>query len=127
LHHSVDERQALESVYRALRPGGICVTREPGVGHADAQASIQAIETYGVTERDMPPTRIAANAFEIGFRQVNVYPFPNRLFRAQSGNRLSRIKPAQSPLKTWWDRVRGGFTAGRRTARRTGRPTPHCP
>jgi SAM-dependent methyltransferase len=117
LHHSVDERLALESVFRALRPGGICVTREPGVGHAAAQASIHATETYGVTERDMPPTRIAAHAFEIGFRQVNVYPFPNLLFRVQRGNRFSRIKRAQSPLKTWWDRVRGSFKAARGTAR----------
>ena len=28
LHHSVDERQALESVYRALRPGGVSVPAE---------------------------------------------------------------------------------------------------
>ena len=60
---------------------------------------------------------IAAHAFAIGFRQVNVYPFPNRLFRAQRGNRFSQLKRPQSPLKTWWDRVRGSFTAGRRTAR----------
>ena len=34
LHHAVDERAALQSVYRALRPDGILVTHEPGVGHS---------------------------------------------------------------------------------------------
>jgi SAM-dependent methyltransferase len=44
LHHAEDERLALKMVYRALRPGGICVTHEPGgsaiqchgKGHASA-------------------------------------------------------------------------------------------
>lgn len=113
LHHAVDDRLALESVYRALRPGGICVTREPGVGHAEAPGSIHAVETYGVTERDMPPTRIAAHAFAIGFRQVNVYPFPNRLFRIQRGNRFSWMSGPQQPLKRWWRRLRGCVVAAR--------------
>lgn len=117
LHHAVDDRLALESVYRALRPGGVCVTREPGIGHADAPGSIHAIETYGVTERDMPPTRIAAQAFAIGFRQVNVYPFPNRLFRTQRANRFSRVSASRNRLKQWWRTLRGGFVAAGAAAR----------
>lgn len=117
LHHSVDERQALESVYRALRPGGICVTREPGVGHANAKASQDAIATYGVTERDMPPTLIATHAFEIGFRQVNVYPFPNTMFRTQCRIRHARMHGPRSPLTHWWKKVCGSFKAARYAAR----------
>ena len=117
LHHSVDERQALESVYRALRPGGVCVTREPGVGHAAAKASLDAIEIYGVTERDMPPTLIAKHAFEIGFRQVNVYPFPNTSFRMQCGIRHSRMYGPRTPLKHWWKKVCGSLKAARYAAR----------
>lgn len=33
LHHAVDEYAALQSAFRALKPGGMCVTSEPGVGH----------------------------------------------------------------------------------------------
>ena len=117
LHHSVDERQALESVYRALRPGGVCVTREPGVGHADAAASLTAIETYGVTERDMPPTLIARHAFEIGFRQVNVYPFPNTSFRIQGRIRHARMTAPRTPWTHWWKRLAGSVKAARYAAR----------
>src|SRR5262249_36068785 len=34
LHHAVDERAALRAVYAALKPGGRCITSEPGRGHA---------------------------------------------------------------------------------------------
>ena len=117
LHHSVDERLALESVYRALRPGGVCVTREPGVGHADAEASLNAVETYGVTERDMPPTLIARHAFEIGFRQVNVYPFPNTSFRMQRSIRHCRMSGPRTPLQHWWKTLCGSLKAARYAAR----------
>jgi SAM-dependent methyltransferase len=36
LHHAVDERAALAFAWHALKPGGICVTSEPGVGHANS-------------------------------------------------------------------------------------------
>lgn len=100
-----------------LRPGGVCVTREPGVGHGDAQASLDAVEIYGVTERDMPPTLIAKQAFEIGFRQVNVYPFPNTSFRMQCGIRHSRMHGPRTPLKHWWKKVCGSIKAARYAAR----------
>ena len=34
LHHSVDEEAALRMVCRVLRPNGVCITSEPGDGHA---------------------------------------------------------------------------------------------
>lgn len=116
LHHSIDERLALESAYRALRPGGVCVTREPGVGHAQAPHSVHAVECFGVTERDMPPARIADAAFQIGFRQVNVFPFPDDLFRGQTQVRSSRTSLPWGGLRSWWQRVRGAYSAGRRAA-----------
>lgn len=116
LHHSIDERLALDSAYRALRPGGVCVTREPGVGHAQAPHSVQAVECYGVTERDMPPSRIAAAAFQIGFRQVNVFPFPDDLFRSQTRVRASPTTRPWGGLHSWWQRLRGAYSAARRAA-----------
>lgn len=67
LHHSDDEQAALANAYRALRPGGVCVTLEPGRGHARNPDSVRAREVFGTTERDMPPSRIIAAARAVGF------------------------------------------------------------
>jgi SAM-dependent methyltransferase len=74
LHHAVDEVSALRAVYQALRPGGICITSEPGAGHANSPESIQAMAQFGVTERDMPPWLIHRAARQVGFRQAFTYP-----------------------------------------------------
>jgi SAM-dependent methyltransferase len=73
LHHAEDEQSALRAVYRALKPGGICVTVEPGRGHASAMESRNAVAHFGVTERDMPPALILAGAKEAGFGGFRVY------------------------------------------------------
>jgi SAM-dependent methyltransferase len=79
LHHAVREDAALASAYRALKPGGICITSEPGLGHA--RRSREVIEKYGVTERDMHPSRIIAAARKSGFTCVGIYPHANYLYR----------------------------------------------
>jgi SAM-dependent methyltransferase len=94
LHHAVDEVAALRMVFEALKPGGICVTSEPGLGHAVSAASIRAIREFGVTERDMPPKKIIAAARQIGFRKHLVYPHAFDLGRyayQPTGRILNRI------------------------------------
>jgi SAM-dependent methyltransferase len=76
LHHAVDERAALQSVYRALRPGGVLITHEPGAGHAASADSIRAMEVYGVTEKDMPPAHIQNLCMQIGFTGFEFLPDP---------------------------------------------------
>jgi SAM-dependent methyltransferase len=71
LHHAEDERSALAMAHAALKPGGICLTVEPGEGHGIA--STAAAETYGVTEKDMPPHHIIALGLSVGLRQFQVY------------------------------------------------------
>ncbi len=73
LHHAEDEKSALRAVFRALKPGGICVTVEPGKGHATSIDSLNAMARFGVTERDMPPSLIIAGAKEAGFRAFRVF------------------------------------------------------
>jgi SAM-dependent methyltransferase len=73
LHHSEDTHLALTSAYRALKPGGVCVTAEPGTGHAAAAGSAEARERWGVTEKDMPPKTIIELARRVGFRGHDVY------------------------------------------------------
>lgn len=79
LHHAVDEGLALQCVARALRPGGVCITSEPGVGHARSEDSQFAIHALNVTERDMPATRIIAAARAAGFTTFQVFPHISRL------------------------------------------------
>ena len=71
LHHAENERAALAATYEALRPGGVCITVEPGEGHGVASAGIAA--ELGVTEKDMPPHHIIAVGREVGFRRFRVY------------------------------------------------------
>ena len=74
LHHAMDEGVALQAVYRALKPGGICVTREPGAGHSTAPDSIEAMKRFGITEKDMPPQRIITVGREAGFQRFQIFP-----------------------------------------------------
>jgi SAM-dependent methyltransferase len=79
LHHADDERAALASAYRALKPGGVVITHEPGEGHSVAPGSIEAMRLYGVNERDMPPHLIIGHGRELGFKSSSVYPLPDEL------------------------------------------------
>ncbi len=80
LHHADDEGAALESVYRALKPGGMLITHEPGKGHAAEPHSIEAMERFGVNEKDMPPELIINHARRIGFSSWRIFPMPHDIF-----------------------------------------------
>jgi len=97
LHHAEDERAALAAVYRALKPGGVCVTVEPGMGHSNSAPTLEAIATYGVTEKDMPPSHVIALGRDIGYTSFRVYerdmePAPKLV------TDLDRPVPASPPL-----------------------------
>lgn len=78
LHHAVDEVSALASAYRALKPGGIVITSEPGRGHERRSAAVMA--EFGVTERDMHPAKIIRGAKQVGFRKFSVHPHASYLY-----------------------------------------------
>lgn len=80
LHHAVDEVEALRSAWRALKPGGICITSEPGRGHERRSAA--TVEQFGVTERDMHPAKIIRGAKKAGFRRFGVHPHAQYLYIA---------------------------------------------
>ena len=79
LHHAVDEECALRNIYRGLRKGGICVVSEPGRGHGSSKVALEAVKKYNVTEKSMPPTKVAQLARKIGFGKVSFYPHCNIL------------------------------------------------
>lgn len=93
LHHAMDEEKALNSAYRALKPGGICITSEPGLGHA--RRSKRVMEEFGVTERDMHPGKIIRAARKSGFKCIGVHPHASylyiSLFRERNGGLLTKL------------------------------------
>lgn len=111
LHHAEDELLAIGSAYRALKPGGVLITHEPGDGHATTAESIEAMRIYGVTERDMPPRLIMQRGAEVGFTDFRVMPLPHFLHhifyerRSYPKRLLSkrRFKMAKRVLKMLFD------------------------
>lgn len=90
LHHSINEEDAIRKVYKALKPGGICVTSEPGIGHAHRPKSIDAVRKYNTTERDMPPGRIIKAGRKAGFRVQGVYPHTMHIEKTIYSGRTDR-------------------------------------
>jgi len=76
LHHARDERLAIRRAFEALRPGGTCLTSEPGEGHQDTELAHEVTSKLQVTEKDMPPERIIALGKEAGFRSFRFFPIP---------------------------------------------------
>ncbi len=74
LHHAVDEEAALRMVYKALKPGGICVAVEPGKGHDKNETSREAVKKYNVTEKEMHPGKVSKISREIGFSSQRILP-----------------------------------------------------
>lgn len=109
LHHTDDVRKTLEAARAVMKPGGICIVCEPGKGHSTAPDAIAAVEKYGVTEQDMPPTLVRKLAKEAGWSKVEVYAHPSLLHRAAykvlpKSRRLGAIMrlPGVRPLAVWY-------------------------
>jgi 2-polyprenyl-3-methyl-5-hydroxy-6-metoxy-1,4-benzoquinol methylase len=79
LHHSNNEQKAVFMAYNALKPGGICITSEPGLWHNKTQKSIKVVKMYDVNERDMSPKKIIRAGRKAGFRTFRIYPQLNHL------------------------------------------------
>jgi len=74
LHHSINEKKALQSVYKALKPGGVVVISEPGRGHSKSSKSIEVVKKYSVTEKDILPKQVVKIGKKIGFKGYKIYP-----------------------------------------------------
>ena len=73
LHHAIDPAAVVHNVYRALRPGGVFITAEPGAGHSQTEDSLNAIRRFGTTERDMPFEYQKKLLTEAGFSAIDQY------------------------------------------------------
>jgi ubiquinone/menaquinone biosynthesis C-methylase UbiE len=81
LHHSENETLALQSAFKALKNGGICVLLEPGKGHSKAEKSREVIEKFGTIERDMSPEIIWRSAKIVGFSHCYIFPKSSSMAR----------------------------------------------
>ena len=102
LHHSLDERKALEGAFRALRPGGVCLVLEPGRGHARKSREIGAANN--VTDRDMPPSRVCRAGRAVGFSRCRVAAAPQHLGRALYPKRFRPVSHALVQAILLWKR-----------------------
>ena len=119
LHHAADERAAIAAAARALRPGGVLVTHEPGEGHAASEVGRNAMAQWDVTEKDMPPRLIIGLGEAAGLRLKRLLPSPAAVERVV----FARPMVPQDAWKLAWRFIRlAGFAmmlfigARRRTA-----------
>jgi SAM-dependent methyltransferase len=114
LHHAVDPRAALASAFRALKPGGVLVTLEPGKGHGASEASAHAVAAFDVTERDMPPQLVARLGREVGFGGASIHPMPKDLAHFQFQKPIPAWCPRWlAPLYRWLALGALGIVVGR--------------
>jgi SAM-dependent methyltransferase len=73
LHHADNERLVIKNVFDALTDDGIFITVEPGAGHSKTADSLQAMERYGTTEKDMPFSHQREMMEDVGFASVEQY------------------------------------------------------
>jgi hypothetical protein len=68
---------AIGRAFRALKPQGILIASEPGVGHA--KRSREFVREWGVTDKDTPPSLVCAMGRAVGFSVCNTYPHAETL------------------------------------------------
>ncbi|MHC4597621.1 MAG: class I SAM-dependent methyltransferase [Planctomycetota bacterium] len=113
LHHAEDEGMALSAAYRALKPGGLCIAVEPGKGHAGSPPSREAIERYGVTEKDMPPARVSRMGRRAGFWDIRTFPHARHVVKLVHGGKLERSARTRRFGGLWrWFAARWAVLAG---------------
>jgi SAM-dependent methyltransferase len=110
LHHADDERLVIRNIHDCLSDDGILITAEPGRGHSTTENSVQAVQSYGTTEKDMPFKHQRAVMLEAGFRKVEQYmrinQMPLRPLSSLSGS-ISQIRAAA--MLVWLSAT--GFTS----------------
>ncbi len=96
LHHSEDEQDGLKAAYKALKPGGKIIICEPGLGHSKTAQSINAVKTYGVNERDMPPKLSRKALKQSNFKNLKTYAYPAMVHRALYSSGAGKTKILRS-------------------------------
>lgn len=99
LHHAEDELGAIRSAYKALKPGGVLLTIEPGKGHEENSQHV--IEEYDVGDRDMPPSLQIRRGKKVGFSEFEIFVHPVHIYKMFYGS------GPEKPLKKLLWRIPG--------------------
>src|SRR5262245_41679321 len=102
-HHVPDTRRALGEIRRVLKPDGVVIFSEPGVGHANHPTSLAAARNYGVLENEILIDDFMGLCLSAGFADVRLHP-------------IAHIVPLFELQKDQWRDWRR-FTASQRPAR----------
>jgi hypothetical protein len=98
----VDEVEAVRYVHRVLRPGGVCLTSEPGKGHATNESVSALAKKFNVTEKDMPPQKIRRIGKGVGFHSFHTFPHAQDLKQSiyviETATRWRRLAAKAGPL-----------------------------
>ena len=81
LHHADNEEEALSCAFKALKKDGVLVIFEPGKGHSTAKQSVEIMNKFDVTDKDMPPGYVIKLAKKIGFSGYKFYPQLSQIFK----------------------------------------------
>src|SRR5262245_2179250 len=102
-HHVPDTRRALGEIRRVLKPDGVVIFSEPGVGHANHPTSLAAARNYGVLENEILIDDFMGLCLSAGFADVRLHP-------------IAHIVPLFELQKDQWRDWRR-FTASQRPTR----------
>jgi SAM-dependent methyltransferase len=103
LHHSNNEVDALKTSYKALKFGGVCITSEPGIRHAESKMATEAVKRYDITERNMTPRRIIKAGKKAGFKAFEIYPHASSsaiVYGGETDKQFTRHLLKFKPLRT---------------------------
>lgn len=98
LHHSTNRLETLYSCFNALKPGGMLIASEPGLGHTMGKDCAEWEAQMDVTEKSTPPYLIIRDAKTVGFHKFKVYPNPTTLHKTAYCNRELKNHPIVQKL-----------------------------
>ena len=125
LHHADDEALAVRRAFTALKPGGVLLADEPGVGHSTSDETLAAVAKFGVTEKDLPPEHLVALGRAAGFDAFRVFPCTESLAKVVYTDRADPLTDPFTDTDSAVERLQA--TGLRRTCDRVLsrlRPTP---
>lgn len=76
-HHVPDAIGALREIRRVLKPNGVVLFSEPGVGHSSQPTSLSATRNYGVLENEILIDQFMSSCLAAGFADVRLHPISN--------------------------------------------------